>query len=210
MNRKQFLCSVAGASLTEAIPSLASGIPKSPLALTILSTSIRLNAYMSPHGETPTRCLKMSPTTPHFNVAIQNISQNPIRLWNEDSSWGSGNLTLEISAVGAKWFGAPIRVERKRDVWYSNMAQFSILYPGEMIMREVTLEVPDAQAGGHAQKGRWPYKGFPLAAVGLVNSVQMRAVYEILPDKLSAQENVWTGKIISPENTYVLYMTEFD
>ena len=212
MNRKQFLCSIAGASLSEVIT--ASGIaevrPKSPLAITILSTSIRPNAYMSPNRDTPTPCLKMSPTTPHLNVAIQNISKETLKLWNEDNSWGSGNLTLEISAVGSKHLVPPIRVVRNIEIWYGNDASFSLLSPGEMIMREVTLEVAKNQPGGREQKGRWPYKGFPLDAIGEANSVRMRAVFEVLPDAMSKREGVWTGRATSSEDYLVLYMTELD
>jgi len=218
MNRKQFLYSVAGAGVAEAITATASAdsTPKPQPALNILSSSILMDAYVSPHLATPTRILHMSVASPRLHVAIRNTSAQPLRIWEEDSSWGSGNLSLEITAIGGSYLAAPIKVVRNVTVWYSNAFTSSLLPPDEMIMRELTLEVPAAPTAKRFEP-RWPYKGFPFAEIqagsnwtGMPKSVTMRAIFEIRPDAQSAHEGVWTGKVTSPECTYALRMNGLD
>ncbi len=211
MNRKQFLSSIAGVGLTGAVTSstTAAPRPKSPLALTILPSAIG-------DGYPIVRKLSLSPTAPRIRVAIQNISKEPLRLWNENSQWGSGNLSLEITAIGGSYVLEPIKVVREVTSWYSNTATFTHLPPGEMIVREIALEFPKEMAGGHVWK-TWPYKGFPFEAIserrrftGEYKSVEMHAIFEIRPEYWSEQEQVWTGRVKSPESTYVLNMNERD
>jgi hypothetical protein len=219
VNRKQFLYSVAGAGLAETLASsgIANGKPKSPkpsLSLNILSASLPPKEAVTSAMGMPPRVLQMSPSDPHLHVAIQNVSTQPIRIWNENNSWGSGNLTLEISAIGRRQLLPPIKVVRNVTVWFSNDFTFTILPPGEMILREITLDVPNNHHGAQAPTRRWPYKGFPLEAINEpnssgINSFQMRAVFAIEQDGLSIKEEVWTGSVASPEHTYVLNMSDF-
>ena len=211
MDRKQFLFSVAGASLSETIASscmaserpksLAS--PKSPLALTVLSSSLPIREVVNAEAGRPARILTMSSIAPHFNVAIQNISTQPIRIWDEDNSWGYDNLTLEISVINSKLLRQSIRLVRISTNWFKNFGEFSILAPGEMIMREVDIEVPNDHPGAQVQKDRRPYRGFPMESMAVTTSCRMRAVYTVEPDLLAKQEGVWTGRIASPEHTYI-------
>jgi hypothetical protein len=221
MDRKQFLVSVAGASLGGTIASscMANGRPKSPsppkssLALTILSASIPQHEVVTSADGMPPRILQVSPDDPHFHVALRNVSTQPVRIWNEDSSWGSGNLTLEISAIGARQLLQPIKVVRKVTAWYRNDATFTEMPPGEMILREVSIEVPKGWHGAQTQRRPWLYEGFPMEAIRGTNmanltAFQMRAVFAIEQDGFTEKEKVWTGKITSPEHTYMLNRTD--
>ena len=219
MNRKQFLCAVAGAGLGETLASscTANGRPKpakSPLSLNILSSSIPPSeVVISPMGMPP-RVLQLSPSDPHLHVVIQNVSTQPLRIWHEDNSWGYGNLTLEVSAIGSRYLPQPIKMVRAITEWLRNDATFTTLPPGEMILREVTLEIPKGHPDSSARQKRWPYKGFPLEDIGAtssfaVHSFEMRAVFAIGQDDWTQRADVWTGQIASPAHTYVLNMTNF-
>ncbi len=218
MNRKQFLSSMAGVAMgvESAAAGIAADAPKASLSLTILSPSIRIHLQGSPDLNLPTRSLHLSPTAPHLIVAIQNVSPQSIKIWDEGSSWGFSNLTLEIDAMRGKLLPDLIKVERKRDLWLANEPIPSILTSGEMVMREITLERPNIK-GGDPSQIPWPYKGFPLALIETndnmtvppSSTLRMRAIFRVGTDARSKQEGVWTGKVVSPVNDYVIYWTDF-
>jgi hypothetical protein len=195
MNRKQFLLSVTGAGLcAAAAPSRrAEEEPKSLLAVSIVPSEIQPSGV--PDDKSLFRRILLRPSFPHLNIALRNLSGHPVIVWAEGCSWGCCNLTLEVTAIEGKPLEKPLKVERGGVQFGANAPMVTTLPPGEMIVREAELHV--SMEGQGVPQG-WAYWGFPVPPSGQNQKVQMRAVYEVLPDNQTRKRKVWTGRIVSP------------
>lgn len=146
------------------------------------------------------RRLTLSNKDPRFFVVLRNISNHPVRIYAEDSSWGFYNLTLEVTVVDNKPLNKPLVVTRLWGIgnWLRNRAQAVTLRPGDEVVREV--RVSSDSPGLVEQNGT--YKPFPLPRPTDTRRVQMRAVFTEKDDNQIAQLHVWSGRAASKTRDY--------
>jgi hypothetical protein len=195
MNRKQFLLSVAGAGLGAAeTPSGGEEAEPKPLLAVSIAPSEILRSGVS-EDRSLLRRITLKQPSPHLNIALRNLSDQPLHLWSEGCSWGCYNLSLEVAAIEEKVLEKPLKVERGGVQFGANAPTITVLPPGEMIVREAELNLP--REGQGVPQG-WAYWGFPFPPEGRSRKIQMRAVYEVHPDAYTRKHRVWTGRIVSP------------
>lgn len=152
------------------------------LAVRIVPTSFR---------EESRRSIELYRPESHFHVVVTNISTRPVRLWKEWCSWGYFNLSFVV--IGRD--GRTLTVKKKNRGWDKNYPDSTIVPPGEHVVYEVAFD-----------DERWIDPPLP-PATGLREPrwVKMKAVYEVGADEQARKHGVWTGRITSPEETYLIY-----
>jgi len=120
------------------------------------------------------------PTVIH--VVVTNVSDKPLRLWQDWCSWGYGALTFVFGGEdGRTWTGRPEQLM----VFCRNYADWWNLAPHESIVMCANLD--DAI--------NWA--AFPRPVSGSEETVTLKAVLKYKPDKESWRHNVWTGSVES-------------
>jgi len=135
-----------------------------------------------------TRNITLIDSSQHFSVVLTNIGKDTIRLWRESCSWGYFNLSFEVQYPGGK----QVLVTRKQRVWEKNYPDWMIIPPGDHLVIEVTFD-PNI------------WQNSPLPAPGQQQTVSLRAVYESADSKEAKANKVWSGRAVSPANTYTLF-----
>jgi hypothetical protein len=119
---------------------------------------------------------------PHFYVIVSNVSKKPQRVWKEWCSWGYFALSFEITDKSGKTWIA------ERD----QSRQFTMNFPDLWVLAPKENLVIPVHFG---DKKLW--KGFPDP-----QTVTMKAIFEIKPDKETEERAVWTGRIESKADKY--------
>lgn len=153
--------------------------PKPPLSVRIVPTDFK---------EERGRSINLGYDTAHFHVVLTNISDKPLRLCNDTCSWGYFALSFEVKDESGK----TTKVTKQGMPWSTLFAHYLTVPPGDHMVREVSFS-----------KDEW--ENFVLPEKGKSVDVQMRAVFEIKPDDETKKKDVWTGKVVSPEETYTIY-----
>jgi hypothetical protein len=135
-----------------------------------------------------TRTIDLSLPKQHFYVVVTNISDKQLRLWREWSSWGYYNLSFVIKDDDGK----TTVVKKGRQAWTRNFPDWTMIPPGDHLVFEVSF-----------LSETWPTA--PVPVQGKSRTVKMTAVFEIPEDKETKEYQVWTGKVYSPEHTYVIH-----
>jgi hypothetical protein len=130
------------------------------------------------------RALMVGPNS-RFHVVVTNTSKQAQRLWRDWCSWGYYNLSLE--QVDAN--GRAVPIKKGVRVWSKNYPDWFELPPGEHYVIEVQLTDTDWEL---------PAKG------SLAPKSSLRAVYQIPEDDQTQERSVWTGRIVSPVQTYTI------
>lgn len=130
------------------------------------------------------RVLSLGPNT-RLHVVVTNMSNKPQRLWREWCSWGYYNLSFELKDAQGKMTALKKRVRG----WSKNYPDWFELPAGEHYVIEVQLTGADWELPA---KGALPPKW------------TLRAVYQNAPDEFTEKESIWTGKIVSPVQTYTV------
>ena len=151
--------------------------PKPPLAVRIVPAA---------NGDAQARSIDLSQDKAHFDVVLTNVSDKPVRLWKEWCSWGYFCLSFEVQDGTGKLTA----VRKTPRGWDKNFPSFQTLQPGSNMVFEVNF-------GSDWENPVLPEKGKSI-------QVKMRAVYEIPPDDEAKKAEVWTGKVASPEEAYVI------
>jgi hypothetical protein len=153
--------------------------PAAPLTLRIVP---------SRNDEATGRSIGLSARPPQFHVVVTNTSDRPVRLWREWCSWGYFNLSFVVTRDG----GRPVTVRKKPRGWDRNFPDATLVPPGEHMVWDVTFE-----------DSTW--QDCPVPTPGKPQTVTMKAVYEIRPDKEAEAVHVWTGRVSSPSDSYTLW-----
>ena len=137
------------------------------------------------------RTITLWQPTQHFHVVVTNTSDKPVRLWREWCSWGYYNLSFLVTGEDGK----PIVVKKAWRGWKKNAPDSTTLPPGDHMVFEVSFD-PKI----------WPLASSELLPEeGKSREVKMKAVFEIVKDNETQKQDVWTGSVSSPEETYVIY-----
>jgi hypothetical protein len=122
-------------------------------------------------------------------VVVTNVSDAPVRIFDQWNSWGYHNLTFSLERDNPD-----IKRELMRfggQVWTGNAPDTIELAPGEHYVFAVTFQ----QGSNRMLTSSWG----PLAVQnGAYPWVTIQAHFEIKADVFSEQQKVWTGKISSP------------
>ncbi len=146
--------------------------------------------------------IELRPNDPHINVVLQNTSAKPINLFSEGNSWGYNNLTFEITKVDGKVLDKPLIVARDYVPWRANMLSYQVIDPGEAIVREVRLQVPETN--GVIRRNF--YGNFPFPSQGTQSQITMRAVFGNDDSNSYKGKKHWTGRIASPFKSYNIFL----
>ena len=129
----------------------------------------------------------------HFHVLVTNVSGKPIRLWTDRFSWGYDNLSFEL--IGDD--GKVTRIVKKPKEYDKNFPDWLELEAGGSYVLNVDW---------FSEQGRGVWENVPAAGgKAKPTLVRLRAVYESMPDDESRKLDVWTGKILSPVQTYAIW-----
>ena len=150
-----------------------------PLTLRIVPTSFT---------GTGTRGITLIDPSQHFSVVLTNVGKNRIRLWREWCSWGYFNLSFEAQDEN----GTQVMVTKKPREWEKNYPDLMVIPPGDHMVFEVTFD-----------PAIW--QNSPRPEPGQQRIVSLRAVYQSADSKESKAKKVWSGKVVSPKNTYTLF-----
>lgn len=203
MQVKRYPCAVSAALLLSyALCSVAlahQAKVRASLAVSIVAEEIAPSGV--PDDPTRYRPIHLDPRCPHLHVVLRNVSDHTVRVWQEGNSWGRFALSLVVTGVDRQPLGKPVTVRcgvGSGGGFGGNAPTFSILTPGEMVMREVELKVPGSN------QGTWTYDGFSLPPPGGWNRITMRAVYSVMPDPAARDKEVWTGTVESKPEEYAV------
>jgi len=158
--------------------SYAEEKPAEALSVRIVPTNFR---------ETVGRSITLWQPTQHFHVIITNSSDKPLRLWKEWCSWGYYNLYFEATDKDGK----KSHVKKMPRGWTKNFPDWITVFPGDHKVFEVTFDAT--------------WRGAPVPPKGKSHKINLKAVFEIGEDKDTKQNQVWTGKVSSPELPYTIY-----
>jgi hypothetical protein len=124
-------------------------------------------------------CVDYQPPYP-LHVLVRNEGRVPVRLWQEDCSWGYDAMQLRISTAD----GREHLVKKMPRAWASNVPRFVTLKPDETMVWPIELS-------SHIWED--------LSWVPKTNMVQVHVtvVYSVTPDDYSKQYGVWTGRLAS-------------
>ena len=122
----------------------------------------------------------------HFHVVISNLSEQPLRLWDDHCSEGEFNVAFEV------YEDEKLRLIRRiGQDWAKNFPITAELQPGYHYVSEVSFD-----------PGGWE---LPWADAEIrTRRVRMRAVYQIKPTEIARQKGIWTGKIASRYGDYTI------
>lgn len=201
MNRKAFLLSTITGSMAACAQNSVRAEAITPISVSILASEILPpDAALFPE---PIRLLTMPPRFPHISVAIRNTSGSPVRIWTDRCGVGCTNLTFELLAVDDTPLPKPIQLLRGGLQFGGNVPSWTLLAPGEMALREAEIhqgpEPPNGRQG-------WMYWDFPRITEEAGVTVQLRAIYEIQPNGDTRAHDVWTGRVVSPTQRYLIRM----
>ena len=141
------------------------------------SSSLRLTiAVPSWRGS---RTVFLTDRASHFHVALENISEHPIRLWSEACSWGYEALSFEMQTPNGI-----VAIKRKPTNWKQNIPDSILLNPSELQIFDI-----------YCATDEWTH--FPLPSPQHSRTVLLKAVYLVRPDRLSKQYNIWSGRLTS-------------
>ena len=152
------------------------------------SVSLAVRIVPTSFSGTGTRAITLIDPSQHFTVVLTNVGKNPIRLWREWCSWGYFNLSFEAQDQD----GTKVTVTKKQREWDKNYPDWMIIPPGDHMVFEVTFD---------AVTWRTP----PTPEPGKQRVVSLRAVYESADTKEARAHEVWSGKVVSPQNIYTLF-----
>jgi len=124
----------------------------------------------------------------HFHVLISNVSDKPQKIWREWCSWGYYALSFEITDESGKTWTA---TKKARD-WDKNFPDSWTLAAKETLVLDVHFAGSDT------------WEGFPRPS-GVSQTITIRAIFEISPDKDSQRDSVWTGRALSKADKFVIY-----
>lgn len=130
------------------------------------------------------------PLTRHginFYVLLTNVSDKPVRLWQEWCSWGYYCLQFEVFEEN----GAKHLLKKKPRDFLGNFPDSVELRTGESVVWAVDL-LPS----------EWEDLSW-LPKDG-VEHVQMRAIYTVKEDEDSKDYGVWTGQAVSEPYHFIL------
>lgn len=137
-----------------------------------------------------------------FEVVITNKSQSNIRLWETWNSWGYFNLSFDIIDDN----GAVVyTVVKKQKIWTRNGPTWLSLAPGENVTMKVDFDhdvwIRNDDLGDN--------KPLYLPFLALAHStprfeLNMRAVFQVLPDWETIDRDIWTGAVRSPVGKFVI------
>ncbi len=153
--------------------------PTRPVSIRIVPSAFR---------EKTGRSIELHQPSQHFYVVVTNTSGEPIRLWREWCSWGYFNLSFVVTGEGEK----AVAVTKKPRGWDRNVPDWSIVPPGGHMVFEVAFD-----------EAIW--QNAPLPAGGRPRAIEMKAIYEVPADDEARKHGVWSGRIVSPEETYTIY-----
>jgi len=124
----------------------------------------------------------------HLPVLLTNKSTQPINVWEPTNSWGYDALSLEVTPTNSN---GPAQSFKHREImaWTANAPMFSVLKPGESIVFDVDPGDP------HWEGVKW----------GPGDRYRIRAIYSVEPTQESNKIGVWTGRIASETNEYMLF-----
>jgi len=152
------------------------------------AVSLAVRIVPTSFTETGNRGITLIDPSQHFTVVVTNVGKDTIRLWRESCSWGYSNLSFEAQDED----GTQVMVAKKQREWEKNYPDWMVIPPGDHLVFEVTF---DPATWGHA----------PLPKPGQQRTVSLRAVYESADSKEAKANKVWSGKVVSPKNTYTLF-----
>jgi hypothetical protein len=120
-------------------------------------------------------------------AVVTNVSDQPVRIWDQWNSWGYHNLTLTLDLEGGdqkhlRRFGG--------ENWHGNAADAIELGPGEHYIFAVWLKPDDRRVLSNSwgpirvRNGDYPW-------------ATLTAHYEIRPDGFADKRGVWVGRVSS-------------
>lgn len=123
---------------------------------------------------------------PPFNLVFTNTSKKPQPVFRRSNSWGSYNVSFEITLPGHK----PVTVTKKAQSFTRNVPGHHTILPGEKLKVPFTLD--------DTWKGRPSFKAVPKGKTGQTKGVKIKAIYSVKETPESKKFGVWTGKAESP------------
>ena len=149
-----------------------------------------LSAYIVPSGRTLQQRYLYT-TTPelgflNLQVILTNVSQKPVTIWAQGSSWSHENMSFEVTRNGVKR-----HIVREPIGWDSNVPRPFTLLPKEHYVFRV----------GFHHDG-WPRDWLPERFSGQVYTI--RAIYRIKPEEPAKEFGVWAGTVSSIPLDFVI------
>ena len=127
------------ASLSADRPAVSAQVPS--LSVRIVPTS-----YRDDGGRT----IGLYHPSHHFYDVLTNNSGKLIRLWKEWCSWGSQNLSFEVTDEA----GRSVAVTNPRDTWNKNFPDWEVIPPGGQQVREINFDMPTWHNSPMPEAGR--------------------------------------------------------
>lgn len=125
-------------------------------------------------------------------VTLTNNSNDTIRIWDDNCSWGFSCLRFEFELPNKK----RIHSEHISHSWDSNYPRCNKIPPNELFIFHVNL--------GDTFWTNLPKESFQHESLEDI-TIKVKAIYEITGSKDTQEQNVWTGKVESSTKDFILY-----
>ncbi len=125
-------------------------------------------------------------------VNMTNYSSDTVRIWEEDCSWGFGGLSFEFEYPS----GEIQHVTHFCGVWDSNFPRTQKIPPNSSYIFSVNF------MDGFWQNG--PKYIVDYSKLKELN-IKIKAIYEIKEDRYTKDCFVWTGRVESNTENYILF-----
>lgn len=130
---------------------------------------------------------------------LKNNSNDTIRIWQNDCSWGYSNFQVDFEFDGQQYTSMPLQ-----ECWDSNWPRVQLICPKESFITQLKLR-PQMKVcdGGWKNspvlifKNRKPDKP--------EDKIKIKARFEIPESEYALEKKVWTGTIYSSEKEYIIY-----
>ncbi len=113
-------------------------------------------------------------------VLIENKTKAPIKIWREQSSWGWGNISLEVRSGTHS-----LAVVRREVAWDKNVPVTLILQPSDVFVREIDL-----------QDSSWQWSSVVNFCKKNPNPT-ISAKFKISDEQEAKKAGIWIGSIAS-------------
>jgi uncharacterized repeat protein (TIGR01451 family) len=122
-----------------------------------------------------------------FPVVVTNLSDKPVRIWEQGCSWGNQSIFFEATEKDGALTTARLQIKPPTET----VPDFYEIAPKDSSVYRIYYN----------DTNQW--KGFPAPGPGVTKKVTMQAVLRIEPDDSEAKKlGIWTGEVRSTPREY--------
>lgn len=194
-----------GVGAAQAAPVAAPVVVEQPVE----QNGLRVSISSTRRAFSDDNAIELGTTDPTLLVVLQNTTEQPLNIWDQECELGNSSLTLEVAKINGRVLPQPLVVQRIGWTSFANGRIEETVDGREAIVRLVSLFMPDDVIKNSTVPVRqslkplnWSYSGFPFPNSSAPVRLTMRAVFSNTTATGGKEKPIWIGKIASPWKDY--------